>query len=109
MGNRGVMTEVTSVGVAKFERGGNDLTWTYWCTICMNDDLHKWMSCQKRRINWSGYDDQYWWDNVSKSEQSLTRLTPCGKKLRIAHRGYVSEEVFEVDCAAQVVCNVKVT
>ena len=101
------MTETPSVGIAKFERGGNDLSWTYWCNICMKGDLPKWVGCKKRRISWSGYDDAYWWDKVSKSEQSITRLTHCGKKVQITHRGYVSEEVFEVDRLVQVVCNVK--
>lgn len=89
------MTE-NPVGVAKFEQTSNDLFWTYWCNLCMNDDPVKWTGCKNRRISWSGYDDRNWWDRISKSEQSTIRSTSCGKKLRIDHRGYVSEEVFEV-------------
>ncbi len=85
------------VGVAKFSQSGNDLTWVYWCNICMGNDLQKWSNCKNRRISWDGYDDQYWWDKVSKADQSTIRTTSCGQKLKLTHRGYVSEEVFEVD------------
>lgn len=84
------------VGIAKFDQSGNDLRWDYWCNICMRENLVKWSGCKNRRISWGGYDDQYWWDKVSKTEQSTIRTTDCGKKLKITHRGYVSEEVFEV-------------
>ena len=85
------------VGIAKFSKSNNDLFWEYWCDICMNGDFQKWLNCKNPHILWNGYDDQYWWDKISKSEQTTTRITPCGKKLRIGHRGCVSEEVFEVD------------
>jgi hypothetical protein len=85
------------VGIAKFSKSDNDLFWEYWCDICMNDDIKKWSNCKNRRISWDGYDDRYWWDKVSKAEQATIRELPCGKKLQIGHRGYVSEEVFEVE------------
>jgi hypothetical protein len=62
----------------------------------MDSDIKKWLGCEKRRIVWNGYDDRYWWDKVSKAEQTTTRTIPCGKKLKIEHRGYVSEYVVEV-------------
>jgi len=91
------MIDNKPIGVATYSQCGNDLSWVYWCNICMKDDLLKWSGCNKRRISWSGYNDQYWWDKVSKSEQTTIRTTPCGKKLQINHRGFVSEEVFEVE------------
>ncbi len=83
--------------IAKFSQSGNDLYWEYWCDICMNTDFKKWIDCKNRRISWNGYNDQYWWDKVSKSEQSTIRTTSCGKKLKITHRGFVSEEVIVED------------
>ena len=88
--------EIKPVGIAEFSQSNNDLSWVYWCDICNKDDIKKWLGCEKRRISWNGYDDAYWWDKVSKTEQSCTRTTVCGKKIQITRRGYVSEEIFEV-------------
>lgn len=37
---------------ADFDQSRNDLSWKLWA----GDD---------KFIRWSGYDDSYWWDNVS--------------------------------------------
>lgn len=79
--------------IAKISKSGNDLSWEYWCNICMDSDIKRWSACSKRRVSWNGYDDQYWWDKVSKTDQATIRTTSCGIKLKIEHGGYVSEVV----------------
>jgi hypothetical protein len=67
------------IGIATFERLSRDLYWTYW---------H-----EGERVSWSGYDDAYWWDRVSTTEQSSIRTLKSGKKLRV---DFKTNAVFEV-------------
>ena len=46
---------------ARFEQIRNDLFWRYWDNE------------ERKTIKWSGYNDSFWWDNVSKTDQFQVR------------------------------------
>ena len=46
---------------AKFSQSRNDM---HWSVFTLEDGF----------IRWGGYDDAYWWDNVSKAEHTRTRI-----------------------------------
>ena len=46
---------------ANFTKIRNDM---YWSILDPQDGF----------IRWSGYDDGYWWDNVSKSDRACARI-----------------------------------
>ena len=50
-----------SVRIARFEQIRNDLFWTLYDSE--SDKL----------IRWQGYDDSYWWQNISKTDQFRVR------------------------------------
>ena len=45
---------------AKFSQNRNDM---HWSVFTLEDGF----------IRWGGYDDAYWWDNVSKCDHARTR------------------------------------
>ncbi len=45
---------------AKFSQSRNDM---HWSVFTLEDGF----------IRWGGYDDTYWWDNVSKADNTRTR------------------------------------
>jgi hypothetical protein len=46
--------------IAKFSQSRNDMYWKFWADA-------------DGTIMWTGYDDSYWWDNVSKSDVFLVK------------------------------------
>lgn len=61
--------------IARFEQIRNDMFWTIY-------DIES-----GKFIRWQGYDDAYWWQNVSKSDQfrirGRYRLDPITNKVFI--------------------------
>lgn len=47
--------------VAEFSQSRNDM---YWKVYVPEDGF----------VRWGGYDDDYWWNNVSKSDRARTRI-----------------------------------
>jgi hypothetical protein len=46
--------------IAKFSQSRNDMYWKFWADA-------------DGTIMWTGYDDSYWWDNVSKSDSFVVQ------------------------------------
>ena len=64
---------------AKFSQSRNDM---HWSVFTLEDGF----------IRWGGYDDAYWWDNVSKSEHARTRVgEKSGKRYEI---NFATGDVF---------------
>ncbi|MCK9593602.1 MAG: hypothetical protein M0Q91_16485 [Methanoregula sp.] len=67
-------------GKVEFSQSGNDLSWTWWCTDynCVHNNVTDCdVSCQRQY--WSGYNDMFWWRNVSITAQFLIKTCKCGK------------------------------
>lgn len=64
------MSETTEV---KHDRLSNDLSWS----VYHRDGDHF------EKVSWTGYNDNYWWQNVAPTEQFLIRACKCGKKFKL--------------------------
>lgn len=53
--------ETIEIQTAEFDSIRNDLYWSFWAG-------------SDGRIRWTGYNDAYWWNNVSKSDHARTRV-----------------------------------
>jgi hypothetical protein len=56
---------------ARFQQLSNDL---YWSLYLFEPDEH---------LKWIGYDDYYWWDKVSKSEQFRVKTSKSGTRYQL--------------------------
>lgn len=76
-------------GKAEFKTYGNDMFWTC-CILDSTNDFEFF------HISWSGYNDAFWWDNVSGKESVTTCKGDKGttKKFKL---NYKTLEVVEVD------------
>ena len=61
-----MVTEKSKVE-AKFSQSRNDMHWSHWDY----DDSF---------IRWSGYDDDYWWKNISVKPEWQTRTGKSGRR-----------------------------
>ena len=65
------MVDQTTQLVAKFNQSRNDL---YWSVFDLDDGF----------IRWTGYDDDYWWKNISVKPETQTRIGKVsGRSYRI--------------------------
>lgn len=65
------MSHVTEL---KYDHLSNDL---FWSVYHVDADNHF------EKIRWTGYNDGYWWQNVSATEEFLVKECKCGKKFRL--------------------------
>lgn len=76
-------------GRAKFNISRNDMFWK--CIILDTEE-----GCEFFDVLWSGYNDTYWWDNVSRSASVATCTGDKGtvKKFKL---DYETLDVVEVE------------
>lgn len=53
---------------AEFSRQGSDLYWTIW-------------TAEDRTMTWGGYDDEFWWERVSKSDRFRLQVGGATKRI----------------------------
>ena len=77
-------------GKAKFDINRNDMFWTC-CLFEHRDGEFEWY-----HIKWFGYNDDYWWDNVSEKASIVTCKGDKGaeKKFKL---NYKTLDVVEVE------------
>lgn len=73
------MSAVTEKLEAKFSQSRNDM---HWSVFTLEDGF----------IRWGGYDDAYWWDNVSKADHTRTRTGEKSGKVYVID--FVTGEVW---------------
>ena len=75
---------------AEFQRLGNDLYWDFCRLIYQpENEQEKIHFCH---VKWIGYDDNYWWNNVSLKEKE--GICPkCGRKYAI---DFKTNKVIEI-------------
>lgn len=52
---------------AKFSQRRNDMHWSHWDSF-------------DGYVRWSGYDDDYWWRNISVKPEWQTRVMESGRR-----------------------------
>lgn len=78
------MPNLRKVGNAKFNTSRNDLFWSYHHYT----DALVWL-----KLDWYGYNDQNWWDNVAPTKEARAKVGQDGKTYLI---DFHTCEVFEV-------------
>lgn len=73
-------------GTAEFSRLGRDLFWKFYAFNDNNEFV---------KVKWYGYDDDFWWYNVSITEQAQIRVGSDGRKYRIDFKTNRVSEVEE--------------
>ena len=78
------------IGKAKFDINRNDMFWTC-CLFAYKDGELEWY-----HIKWIGYNDAYWWDNVSEEASIVICKGDKGteKKFKL---NYKTLDVIEVE------------
>lgn len=74
-------------GQAEFRIYRNDMFWDFHKIDCDN-------GFEFVKVKWTGYNDDYWWNNVATTEEAQVRVGSNGRKYRINFR---TCEVNEVD------------
>ncbi len=78
-------TAVPMKNIAAFDQLSNDLFWSWYHSDFSTEDHHF------QKLQWTGYNDSFWWNNVSVN-QSI-RECSCGKKFKL---DFSTNEVEEV-------------
>ena len=55
---------------AKFSQSRNDMNWSHWDSF---DGF----------VRWTGYDDAYWWENISVKPEWRIRVMESGKSYEL--------------------------
>lgn len=72
-------------GNAEYSRLGRDLFWKFYAFNDNNEFV---------RVKWTGYDDAFWWDKVSITDQAQIRTGSDGRRYKI---NFETNRVIEVE------------
>lgn len=84
------MKEEQEKHFAEFNQLSNDMFWNWYHSVYSNGykDHHF------EKLQWTGYNDKYWWDHAPKEESQTVRTCKCGKKFVI---NFDTNEVKELE------------
>jgi hypothetical protein len=74
-------------GQAEFRIYRNDMFWDFHKIDCDN-------GFELVKVKWTGYNDEFWWNNVAPTEEAQVKVGSNGRKYKINFR---TCEVVEVE------------